>query len=433
MTPWKYIKKGVEKSNSRQRLLNKPPWVTNVETKIATAIPLHPNIISALKLVIIVPLLILALKQLGTLPHYQGLVVSLYIVFCILDYLDGTVARYKKLTTVFGGIFDRITDFPVLLTVSLFCLKVLPPTLLAAKLILDFILIILYLIGRGSPEGRFRTGINYTTLFALIIVSQGWASKLINPEVVVYLLWLNITFSGLIVLFNLSVLQKRFIADALSGVNLLCGLFSIYFAYKGKMEICLLFLMLGAAFDGFDGAAARKFGSTRWGVYSDDVADGVNYGIAPAFALYFAIGGLEGIAIGISYVVFTIGRLIYFTLNKANSDPNFFCGVPSTIGGLITICSLILFKEYPVMLGFMVGIACIQMISFDTLYRHVGRALSSNRRIIYGMPFLIILLVGGHFFIVKEFPIAVILAASLIYGAIPTLTHFVRILKKNNE
>ncbi len=44
---------------------------------------------------------------------------------------------------------------------------------------------------------------------------------------------------------------------------------------------------MGCLFDGFDGAAARKWGGTRFGVYSDDIADGVNYGIAPGFALFF--------------------------------------------------------------------------------------------------------------------------------------------------
>lgn len=424
------IKKRVDKSQQKKRLLAKPHWVERFESRMVSAIPLHPNVISGLKFLIIVPLLILALKQLGTLPHYQGLVIGLFVGFCILDYLDGTVARYKGLTTVFGSILDKITDYPILLVVSLFCLEILPPALLGIKLVLDLVLMILYFTGKGTSESRMRAGINYTTLFALIIVSQGWAAKFITPEVVIYLLWVNIAFSSVVVLYNLNILQKRFIADALSAANLLCGIISIHFARKGRLEISLLFLMLGAAFDGFDGAAARKFGGTRWGVYSDDVADALNYGIAPGFALYFFFGGIEGIVLGVLYAVFTLGRLVYFTLNKAFSDPNFFSGVPSTIGALITLCALILFKEYPVIIGFMVGIACIQMISFDTLYRHVGRALSSNRRIIYGMPFLIILLVGGHILVGKEFPVAVILGVVLVYGFLPTVMHFVEVAKQ---
>ncbi len=429
----KTIKKGVEKSNNRKRLMKKPVWIEIVEDKIAHAIPLHPNLLSVLKIVIVVPLLILALKQLGTLPNSKALVIGLFLFFCILDYLDGVVARYKNLATPFGTILDRVTDYPIVFTVSLFCLKILPPSLLILKVFLDLVLLILFLAGRGSTENRIRTGINYTTLFALIIISQGWLPTFLTAEVVIYLLLINIVFTTIVILYNLRILQKRFIADALSGANLLCGVISIIFAHKGRLDISLLFLMLGAAFDGFDGAAARKFGSTHWGVYSDDIADGLNYGIAPGFALYFTFGGIEGLVLGISYSLFTLGRLVYFTLNKAYSDPNFFSGVPSTIGAIITLCSLILFREYPVLAGFMVGIACIQMVSFDTLYRHLGRALSSNRRIIYFMPLFIVVLVGGHFVIDREFPVAIILLAAIIYGLLPTLAHFVTVIRKKSS
>lgn len=427
------IQEGATKSGDQDRLVTKPDWVFNGEQKLANAIPLHPNVISAFKLLVVIPLLLLALKQLGTLPNKQGLVIGLFILFSLLDYLDGVVARYKNLATPFGTLFDRVTDYPILVVSSLFCIKILPKSLLFLKLFLDLILIILYFTGKGNTENRIRTGLNYTTLFALVIVSQGWGSPLLTPDVVVYLLLINISFTLIIILFNINFLQKRFIADALSASNLLCGIFSILYASKGRLEISLLFLMLGAAFDGFDGAAARKFGSTRFGVYSDDIADGVNYGIAPGFAIYFTLGGIEGIFIGAMFTIFTIGRLIYFTLNKANSDPNFFCGVPSTVGALVTLCSLILFKQQPALIGFMVGMACVQMISFDTLYQHLGRALSANRRIIYGMPLLILIMLVGHFFVRPEVPVIITLVATLVYGFIPTFTHFYKIIDSKTD
>ena len=206
---------------------------------------------------------------------------------------------------------------------------------------------------------------------------------------------MNLVFLAVTALYNLRVLQLRFIADALSGANLLCGLISMFFAARGRLEFSLLFLMLGAAFDGFDGAAARKFGGTRWGVYSDDAADAVNYGIAPGVALGLTLHGLQGLVLGLFYTVFTLSRLVFFTLNKTESDPNFFSGVPSTMGGLITICSLILFPGYPALVGLMVGVACVLMVSFDTHYRHLGRALAAHRRAFFGMPFLLILLLAG--------------------------------------
>ncbi len=399
-----------------------------MEAQIAAGISIHPNIISGAKLIIICPMLILALKQLKAILANPIVIITLFLLFCLLDYLDGTIALHRQLETAFGKLFDRLTDFPVLVAVSCFCIDILPIPLIATKLGLDLFLIIQHVMGYGNTENRIRTGINHTTLLALLIISQGWAPQFITNEFVIYLLGMNITFSAVIFFYNLGILQKRFIADAISCANLLCGIYSMIFAAKGRLDISLVFLMLGAAFDGFDGAAARKFGGTRWGVYSDDIADGVNYGIAPGVALFLTLGGIQGCIMGIFYSLFTISRLVYFTLNKADSDPNYFSGVPSTVGALVAICSLILFQDSQALLGLMIGIACIQMVSFDSYYRHLGRALAANRRFIFGIPVIIILLLSGGIFWNKEVPVAIILGISLVYGFIPTLINFKKVI-----
>jgi len=414
-------------SEGRRGLVRKPAWVEAMEARIAAAVPLRPNLISGAKLFVIAPLIVMSMRQVAIVPDFRWLTVACFLLFGALDYLDGVVARQKHLESLFGRLFDRITDFPVLVIIALPCFSVHPGGLLVAKLMLDFVLLVQFIFGIGTTENRIRTGMNYTTLFAMLVVSQGLDFSLVTPELVFYLLWANIVFSVVVVLYNFRILQKRFIADALSGANLLCGVFSMVFAARGHVEVSLLFLMLGAAFDGFDGAAARKFGGTRWGVYSDDIADGVNYGIAPGVALYCALGGVQGAVVGIFYTCFTIGRLVYFTRNKKNSDPGYFCGAPSTMGALVTLCSVILFKGHMALAGFMTGIACIQMVSFDTHYKHLGRALSSNRRIIYGMPALIVVLLAGNIFVGITAPVAVILSLCLLYGFIPTIMSFKRI------
>jgi len=418
-----------EKTEKRTVL---PPWLENLEKYIASAIPVSPNIISGVKLLLVFPMFVLALKQVRALPVHPYIVLILFLFLGFLDYLDGTIARQRGIESALGRFLDRVTDYPVVLTVSVFCIEILPVQLLTVKLMLDLILIILYVRGQDSTENRIQNAVNYTTLLALLAASQGWSPQFFTPESVIYLLWINIVFSGVIILYNLNILQKRFIADALSGGNLLCGVFSMMMAAEGRTEISLLFLMLGAAFDGFDGAAARKYGGTRWGVYSDDVADGVNYAIAPGVALYFALPAPDGYAVGIFYSLFTVSRLVFFTLNKEYGDPNYFCGVPSTVGAIVALCSLILFKNHQVLIGLMTGVACIQMVSFDTHYRHLGRALASNRRVIYGMPVMIVFLFAGHFLLGKEVPAAVILGASLVYGFLPTVTHFVRLVSAKN-
>jgi len=406
-------------------MLTKDTLIDDIEGKIAAAVPLHPNVFSGLKLLVTAPLLILALPPFKTFPFHTLIVIVLFLTFLALDYIAGVAARQRKIETRSGRILDHVTDYPILIILSYLCLGMVPGLLLACKAALDFLLIIINIISRERSRNRIRTGINYTTLLALLMISQGWQPAIISRHFVVYLLYINIAYTTVVTLYESRILKKRFIADALSGANLLCGIFSIIFASHGRFEISLLFLMVGAAFDGFDGAAARRFGGTWLGVYSDDIADGVNYGIAPVIALYYSLCGIDGLAVGAAFSLFTVSRLVYFTLNKSYSDPTFFGGVPSTAGGLITLCAIVLFRQHEAVLGLMVGIACVQMVSFDTHYRHLGRALSSNRRIIYGMPVLIMILIIGNFVWGIEGPVVIILCTALIYGFIPVFTHFV--------
>ena len=99
---------------------------------------------------------------------------------------------------------------------------------------------------------------------------------------------------------------------------------------------------------------------------------------------------------------------------------------------LVTLCSLILFKEYPSIIGLMVGIACVQMVSFDTAYRHLGRALSKHRKAFFGMPFLLIVLIGGERLYGINAPVAIILAACIGYAFRPTVMHLARLIMKKD-
>lgn len=227
---------------------------------------------------------------------------------------------------------------------------------------------------------------------------------------------------------------KRYIADTLSAANLACGVLSMVFAAQGRFDISLFLLILGAGFDGFDGAAARRWGGTRWGVYSDDVADGVNYGLAPGVALYFALGGAVGLAIGIAYAVFTIGRLVFFTLDKDNSDPAQFAGVPSTFGGLIVLSAILLFPNEESLIGAMVGVACTLMVSFSTHYEHLGRqlgaALRERKRVLLGVPLTLAAMLSAALLWGIQVPVAALLVASVAYGFGPTAAAFVDALRR---
>lgn len=405
---------------------------TRFERRVGARIAWQPDIVSSVKLFFVAPAFIAVLAATPYTPATRIVAIALFLMYGLLDYVDGLVARAHGRATRHGRIYDRLTDYPITFTLLWFVVDHLPLGLLLVKLGLDVLLLLLYMLRRGSTQNRLRTGLNYLTLLVLLLLTLGFGSRLIAPALAESLLWANVLFTAAIALRNLGVLQKRFIADTLSAGNLLCGIFSMSFAYFGRVDISLLFLMVGAAFDGLDGAAARRYGSTRWGVFSDDVADGVNYGVAPGVATMLILRDdgtitVEGAVIGGLFILFTISRLIFFTLNKKFSDPNYFRGVPSTVGGMIVLCAAYLFSAQTAILGFFVGLACVLMVTFDAQYRHVGRLLAERRSLLAMLTAASILLLVYGAYGDRAVPIAAILMVSLMYGFLPTFGHFYRL------
>jgi CDP-diacylglycerol--serine O-phosphatidyltransferase len=424
----------------------KPPWLLAFEERLAERLLAWPHLAPALKLLVVVPLLLLALRQVRVLTSSAPFVAALLVAFFVLDYLHGLVARRRATKTRLLRAVDGLTDLPLLLVVTPLVLELLPVPLLAAKIAVEVLLLVLYVAGRDAAGSRLGQTVSYAAVIAVFLLSQGWAPRVIVPRTATGVLWASTALSTIVALYSLGLLQKRFIADALSAANLLCGGFAIWFSTQRRFEIALLFVLVGAAFDGFDGAAARRWGGTRIGVYSDDVADGINYGVAPAVALWCLLPGLSGALLGIFYGLFVISRLVFFTLMKSASDPNFFRGVPSPMGGLTTMSSIVVFGDEPALVGLMVGIAMAQMVAFSTDYRHLGRAVGgwvsmrrrrrggrARRRALFGATvYILVLLLGIRLF---ELRVAVgfILVANLAYGFTPSVLAFKRALELRRE
>lgn len=173
--------------------------------------------------------------------------------------------------------------------------------------------------------------------------------------------------------------KRRHIADLLSFSNFALGVLAIALAVDGRYVASLSCVALGAAFDGLDGAAARRWGGTRFGVLADDLADAVTYGVAPAVALWTFLGGAEGLAMGVGYAAFTSTRLVHFTLDKGNGDPRYFRGVPSTLGAFTVLCAVIACERHPLLVALVVGAVAVKMVTFSSRYRHLGRWFAELR------------------------------------------------------
>jgi uncharacterized oligopeptide transporter (OPT) family protein len=77
----------------------------------------------------------------------------------------------------------------------------------------------------------------------------------------------------------------------------------------------------------------------------------------------------------------------------------------------------------------MVGIAAIQMISFDTHYKHLERAFSEGKkRYKFGLPLYSLVLIVGVFIWGINISVALLLILILMYGFMPFYLHFKNLL-----
>ena len=81
----------------------------------------------------------------------------------------------------------------------------------------------------------------------------------------------------------------KHIPNTLTSGNLVCGCIATTFALGGCYEKAMLFIILGAVFDFFDGMSARLLKvSSPIGKELDSLADDVTFGVAPS-AMIFSV------------------------------------------------------------------------------------------------------------------------------------------------
>lgn len=69
-----------------------------------------PNVLTMLRLVLVVPFALALLWEDGTNPTARVIATLLFVVASITDYVDGYIARKRHLVTTFGKVADPIAD-----------------------------------------------------------------------------------------------------------------------------------------------------------------------------------------------------------------------------------------------------------------------------------------------------------------------------------
>lgn len=119
----------------------------------------------------------------------------------------------------------------------------------------------------------------------------------------------------------------RHIPNALTCMNLFSGCIACVMAFHANFEMAMLFIVIGAVFDFFDGLAARLLHAySNIGKDLDSLADDVSFGVAPAlivFSLFKEIDYpeyLSSLANWLPYCAFLIAIFSALRLAKFNND-----------------------------------------------------------------------------------------------------------------
>ena len=175
----------------------------------------------------------------------------------------------------------------------------------------------------------------------------------------------------------------KHIPNTLTSCNLISGCIAVYFAFAGCYEEALLFIVIGAVFDFFDGMSARLLNvSSPIGKELDSLADDVTFGVAPSAMIFTVLyihdypSWLEPYREIIPFLAFVLAAFSAIRLAKFNLDERqttSFIGVPTPanalfwgaliagredllnsspwmvvmIIGMVFLCSYLLIAEFP--------------------------------------------------------------------------------------
>ncbi len=142
--------------------------------------------------------------------------------------------------------------------------------------------------------------------------------------------------------------MRKQIPNIITLANLFSGCVAITMAFQGNFLGVVIWVIVAAGFDFFDGLAARALGvQSRLGVELDSLADLVSFGVAPASALFILLrerSALPDLFLPlqniIPYLAFLIAVFSAYRLAKFNLDErqtNHFLGLPTPANALFWV------------------------------------------------------------------------------------------------
>lgn len=138
--------------------------------------------------------------------------------------------------------------------------------------------------------------------------------------------------------------MKKHIPNSITCCNLISGCIATAFAFTGDIEVALLWIIIGAVFDFFDGMTARLLHvSSPIGKELDSLADDITFGVAPSTIIFSQLqlmsypDILEPLRPYLPFVAYIMAAFSALRLAKFNLDERQalgFIGLPTPANAL---------------------------------------------------------------------------------------------------
>ncbi len=131
---------------------------------------------------------------------------------------------------------------------------------------------------------------------------------------------------------------KKHIPNTITCLNLISGCIATYWAFLGDYQLALLFIVIGAVFDFFDGMSARLLHvSSDIGKELDSLADDITFGFAPSAIVFSFLSSFHIHLPLVPFLAFVIAAFSALRLAKFNLDERQtlgFIGLPTPANAL---------------------------------------------------------------------------------------------------
>ena len=132
--------------------------------------------------------------------------------------------------------------------------------------------------------------------------------------------------------------MKKHIPNTITCCNLISGCIATWFAFQDDYRMALLFIVIGAAFDFFDGMVARLLHvSSPIGKELDSLADDITFGFAPSAIVFSYLSTFHIHIPFIPFLAFVMAAFSALRLAKFNLDERQalgFIGLPTPANAL---------------------------------------------------------------------------------------------------